>query len=52
MAASTIRNQPVLEVVLPSGPPRLTRGAATELLAILLEAQHKQNLPTSRPDVA
>ncbi len=52
MAESTTHNQPTLQVVFPSGPPRLTRGAAAELLAILLEAHHKQNLRTGRPDAA
>jgi hypothetical protein len=50
MTASTIRNQPTPNVVLPSGPPRLTHGAATELLALLLEAH--QALQTSQPDAA
>jgi hypothetical protein len=50
MTASTARNHPTPRIVLPSGPPRLTPGAATELLAILLEAH--QNLKTSRPDAA
>ncbi|MDP9848152.1 hypothetical protein J2853_007363 [Streptosporangium lutulentum] len=38
MTASTTRKQPTPHIVLPSGPPRLTPSAATELLAILLEA--------------
>jgi hypothetical protein len=50
MKASTRRTQPTPHVVLPSGPPRLTPGAASELLAILLEAHH--HLQTSHPDAA
>ncbi|GAA2301913.1 hypothetical protein GCM10010149_59010 [Nonomuraea roseoviolacea subsp. roseoviolacea] len=50
MTAFTTRNQPTPRVVLPSGPPRLTPGAASELLAVLLEAH--QSLQTSRPDAA
>ena len=50
MTASSIRTQPTPHVVLPSGPPRLTPGAAGELLAVLLEAHH--NLQISRPDAA
>ncbi|MFD2357294.1 recombinase family protein [Nonomuraea ferruginea] len=43
MTASSTRNQSTPRVVVPSGPPRLTPGAAAELLALLLEA-HRDKL--------
>lgn len=50
MTASTTRKQRTPHIVLPSGPPRLTSSAATELLAILLEAH--QTMLVNRPNVA
>ncbi|GAA3096361.1 hypothetical protein GCM10017600_01390 [Streptosporangium carneum] len=43
--------QPGVHVVLPQGPPRLTPGAARELLEILLEA-HAESVGAAVPDVA
>ncbi|WP_436757920.1 hypothetical protein [Streptosporangium sp. V21-05] len=50
MTASTTRKQRTPHIVLPSEPPRLTPGAATELLAILLEAH--QTMLVNCPNVA
>ncbi|MGC5010141.1 hypothetical protein ACLQ2R_05195 [Streptosporangium sp. DT93] len=50
MTASTTRKQRTPHIVLPGGPPRLTPSAATELLAILLEAH--QTMIVNRPNVA
>ncbi|GAA4511569.1 hypothetical protein GCM10023096_18340 [Nonomuraea ferruginea] len=50
MTASSTRNQSTPRVVVPSGPPRLTPGAAAELLALLLEAHRDK--PASRPNAA
>ncbi len=50
MTASTTRKQPTPHIVLPSEPPRLTPSAATELLAILLEAH--QAMLVNRPNAA
>ncbi|MFC3982819.1 hypothetical protein [Streptosporangium jomthongense] len=43
--------QPTVHVVLPQSPPRLTPGAARELLEILLDA-HAELVGAAVPDVA